>query len=74
MGIDPVHFGVTMVVNLCIGFCSPPFGLNLFVTAPLAGKSVMEVGRKVWLAIGFFMAALVLITYIPAISLFLIGR
>ena len=73
MGIDPVHFGVAMVVNLCIGFVSPPFGVNLFVAAPIAKVDVIAVGKTAIGFIVFFLAALLLITYVPSLSLCLLG-
>lgn len=73
LGIDPVHFGIIMTVNLCIGFVSPPFGMNLFVASPLVGRSVMEIGKKAIPFIVYFLVALILITYIPQISLALVG-
>jgi len=73
LGIDPVHFGIIMTVNLCIGFVSPPFGMNLFVASPLVGKPVMEIGLKAIPFMVAFLAALILITYIPGISLLLVG-
>jgi len=68
-----VHFGIIMTVNLCIGFVSPPFGMNLFVASPLVGKPVMEIGLKAIPFMVAFLAALILITYIPGISLLLVG-
>ncbi|HOA15147.1 MAG TPA: TRAP transporter large permease [Bacillota bacterium] len=72
-GIDPVHFGIIMTVNLAIGFVTPPFGVNLFVAAPLVGSPVFAVGKKAYPFIVAFIIALTLITFIPEISLFL-GR
>lgn len=72
MGINPIHFGIVMVVNLCIGFVSPPFGVNLFVTAPLAKVSVVDIGKKAIGFILFFLIALLIITYIPSLSLCLL--
>ncbi len=70
--ISPVHFGVIMVACLAIGLVTPPFGLNLFVAAPLVETPVMEVGRKAIPLIGAYSIALILITFIPAVSLFLL--
>lgn len=71
LGIDPIHLGIIMVVNMEIGMLTPPVGLNLFVTSGITGKSMLWVIRAVlpWmlLLLGFLM----LITYIPQISLFL---
>jgi len=72
MGIDIVHLGVIMVVNLAIGFITPPFGVNLFVTSKLIDTPVMELGKKVIPFIGWFILALLLITFIPQLSLALL--
>jgi len=71
LGIDPIHLGVIMVVNMEIGMITPPVGLNLFVTAGITGHSITWVLRAAlpWLMILLFFLAL--ITYIPQISLFL---
>lgn len=74
LGIDPVHFGIIMTVNLCIGFVSPPFGMNLFVASPMVNASVIDIGKKAIPFIGFFMIALIFITYIPSLSLWVLGR
>jgi C4-dicarboxylate transporter DctM subunit len=71
--IDPIHVGVIMVANLAIGLVTPPFGLNLFVVAPMIDTPVMTVGKKSIPFIGAFFVALALITFIPGISLFLLG-
>jgi tripartite ATP-independent transporter DctM subunit len=68
-GVDPVHFGIIMVANLCIGLCTPPVGTCLFVGCSVGRTSIASVVPP---AIPFFLAMLVamlLITYIPAISL-----
>lgn len=71
LGIDPVHFGIVMIANLCIGLCTPPVGTCLFVGCSV-GKTT--IARVVPYAIPFFIAmavAMLLITYIPALSLWL---
>lgn len=68
-GIDPVHLGIVMVVNLAIGFVTPPFGLNLFVASPMIDTPVMTLGKKAIPFILTFIVALLLITFIPQISL-----
>lgn len=73
LGIDPVHFGIIMVVNLAIGFVTPPIGINLFVASSLTDVPVMQIARKAMPLIGFFLLALLAITFIPAISLCLVG-
>jgi tripartite ATP-independent transporter DctM subunit len=68
-GVDPVHFGIIMIANLCIGLCTPPVGTCLFVGCSVGKTSIASVVPP---AIPFFLAMLVamlLITYIPAISL-----
>ena len=71
MGIDPIHLGVIMVVNMEIGMITPPVGLNLFVTSGITGHNITWVIKAAlpWLMI--LLVFLVLITYIPQISLFL---
>lgn len=70
--IDPVHLGVIIVCNLAVGLASPPFGLNLFVASSTNGAPVMEISKKVIPFILVFLFALILITFIPAISLCLV--
>jgi len=71
LGIDPVHLGIIMVVNLEIGMVTPPVGLNLFVTAGITGMSIMQVVRAAlpWLSV--LVVFLAIITYVPIISLWL---
>lgn len=71
LGIDPIHLGVIMVVNMEIGMITPPVGLNLFVTAGITGENITWVLRAAlpWLMI--LLVFLILITYIPQISLWL---
>jgi C4-dicarboxylate transporter, DctM subunit len=69
LGIDPIHLGVIMVVNMEIGMVTPPVGLNLFVTAGVTKMNLMQVTRAAlpWLSV--LLVFLVMITYIPAITL-----
>ncbi|NOY13756.1 MAG: TRAP transporter large permease subunit [Deltaproteobacteria bacterium] len=71
LGIDPIHLGVIMVVNMEIGMITPPVGLNLFVTAGITGENLIWVLKAAlpWLMI--LLVFLMLITYIPQISLWL---
>ncbi len=73
LGIDPIHLGIIMVVNLEIGMVTPPVGLNLFVTAGITGMSILEVVRAAlpWLSV--LLIFLVIITYVPILSLWLPG-
>ena len=72
VGVDPVHFGIIMVVNLAIGFVTPPVGVNLYVAQSLSGVPVITLAKKALPYIVMFFIALMLITYIPAISLMLL--
>jgi C4-dicarboxylate transporter DctM subunit len=71
LGIDPVHLGIIMVVNLEIGMVTPPVGLNLFVTSGITGMSVMGVVRAAlpWLMV--LLVFLVIVTYVPQLALWL---
>jgi C4-dicarboxylate transporter DctM subunit len=73
LGIDPIHLGIIMVVNMEIGLITPPVGLNLFVASAVTGMPVTQVIRAVlpWLTLMLFFLGL--ITYIPSISLALPG-
>lgn len=72
IGMDPVQFGVIMVVNLAIGFVTPPIGVNLFVASALTDVPVMEIAKKAMPMIGLFLIALLLFTFVPAFSLALL--
>lgn len=69
IGVDPVQFGVIMVVNLAIGFVTPPIGVNLFVASSLTEVPVMSIAKKAMPMIALFLVALLLITFIPALSI-----
>ena len=71
LGIDPVHLGIIMVVNLEIGMVTPPIRLNLFVTAGITGMSITQVARAAlpWTLV--LLGFLVVVTYVPMLSLFL---
>lgn len=71
LGIDPVHYGIVMVLVIEFGFLTPPFGLNLFVAMGLTGKPMGDVARATLPFLCLLLVALLLITYIPAISLWL---
>jgi C4-dicarboxylate transporter, DctM subunit len=71
LGIDPIHLGIVYVVNMEIGLVTPPVGLNLFVASGITGMPLIEVVRA---AVGWLMILvgfLVVVTYIPEISLWL---
>ena len=71
LGIDPIHLGIIMTVNMEIGMITPPVGLNLFVTSGVTGMPLWEVVKAAtpWLMV--MLSFLIIITYIPGISLFL---
>ena len=69
INMDPVQFGVIMVINLAIGFVTPPIGVNLFVASSLTDVPIMAIAKKAMPMIGLFLMALLLITFIPALSL-----
>ena len=71
MNIDPVHMGIFMTINMAIGFVSPPFGQTLFITGPLVGVEAMKIGRKSFPCIGLMIIALLIITFVPELSLWL---
>ncbi|MBN9655108.1 TRAP transporter large permease [Halobacillus sp. GSS1] len=73
LGYDPIHFGIIMVVNLAIGFITPPLGVNLFVGSGISGLSIEQLSRAI---IPYFFAmifSLLMITFIPELSLWLIS-
>ena len=69
MGVDPIHFGVIMAVNLALGLCSPPYGCNLFVGAAVAKIKMESMFKYIvpYFIIGII--ALLIITYVPQLSL-----
>lgn len=72
IGLNPIHFGVIIVVNLAIGFITPPVGVNLFVASGIAEAKIQSIARA---SVPFLLAMLVVllfVTYIPQISLFLL--
>lgn len=70
-GIDLVHFGVVMVLNIQLGMLTPPFGLNLFVASGITGQPLARVAHGVLPLLGIMVLCLLLVTYVPAISLIL---
>lgn len=71
LGIDPIHLGIIMVVNMEIGMITPPVGLNLFVTAGVAGMSVFNVVKAALPWVGIMFIFLIIVTYVPVISTWL---
>jgi C4-dicarboxylate transporter DctM subunit len=73
LGIDPVHLGIIMVVNLEIGMVTPPIGLNLFVTAGITKMSIGQVVQAALPWLGVLLLFLVIVTYVPQMTLWLPG-
>ncbi len=71
LGMDPVHFGIVLVLNLCVGLCTPPVGTILFVGSGVANVSVTKVVKPLLPFLLIMIIVLMLITYIPEISMFL---
>jgi len=71
LGIDPIHLGIIMVVNMEIGMITPPVGLNLFVTAGVAQMSVTDVVKAAMPFVSILFVFLIMVTYIPQISIWL---
>jgi len=70
-GVDPVHFGVILILNLGIGLCTPPVGAVLFVGCAVGKIPIWQVMRTIWPFYGAAFVTLMLVTYIPALSLWL---
>jgi C4-dicarboxylate transporter, DctM subunit len=68
-GVDPVHFGVIMVVNLALGMITPPFGVNLFAACTVAKISLDRIVRPLLPFVGVVLACLMVVTYVPVLSL-----
>jgi tripartite ATP-independent transporter DctM subunit len=73
LGIDPVHFGMIMILNLGIGLITPPVGPTLFVGCAIGKVTMEQVTKELWPFYGAMCLALLLVTYVPAISLWLPG-
>ncbi|WP_040157834.1 TRAP transporter large permease [Mobilicoccus massiliensis] len=73
LGMDPVHFGVVLVFNMCIGTMTPPVGSVLFVGAGIAGVTIERIFPKLWPYLLALVVLLLVVTYLPALSLWLPG-
>ena len=71
LGVDPVHFGMIMLLNLGIGLLTPPVGATLFVGCAVGKVTIEEVMRRIWPFYGVMFAVLMLVTYLPELSLWL---
>jgi tripartite ATP-independent transporter DctM subunit len=70
-GVDPVHFGMIMLLNLGIGLCHPPVGTTLFVGCAVGKVTMEQVMREIWPFYGAMFLVLMLVTYLPELSLWL---
>lgn len=71
LGVDPVHFGMIVTLNISLGMITPPFGLDIFVASSTLQKPVMSIIKGVWPFIFVNIAVLLVVTYVPQISLFI---
>ena len=71
MGVDPIHFGIIMVLNLSVGLCTPPVGSVLFIGCSVAGLSIDKVIKPLIPMFVAMIVVLILVTYLPQISLWL---
>jgi C4-dicarboxylate transporter, DctM subunit len=71
LGIDPIHFGILITVNMEVGLCHPPVGLNLYVASGIAKMGITELTIAVWPWLLTMLCFLVVVTYVPQISLWL---
>jgi C4-dicarboxylate transporter, DctM subunit len=73
LGIDPVHFGIIMIVNLALGMCTPPLGVNLFISSQIAKIRLDQISKGMLPYYGVLLVTLMLITFIPALSIGLVN-
>lgn len=71
LGIDPVHFGIIMIMNLCIGLCTPPVGTVLFVGCGIAGTSITKMVKPLIPLLIAMIGTLLVVTFVPELSMFL---
>lgn len=70
-GVDPLHFGLIIILNLSIGLVTPPYGITLFVASSIAQRSIVDVSKKLLVPLSLMLIVLILSTYFPKISLYL---
>jgi C4-dicarboxylate transporter DctM subunit len=71
LGVDPIHFGIMMVVNMEVGMCHPPVGLNLYVASGITHMGITELTVAVWPWLLTMLVFLVIVTYWPTLSIWL---
>lgn len=74
IGMSPIQFGIVMTVNLAIGFITPPYGCNLFFASAISGVSVVDIAKKILPMIGVMIIVLMALTFVPMLSLGILGR
>jgi C4-dicarboxylate transporter DctM subunit len=67
LGIDPVHLGVLVTCNLCVGMITPPYGICLFVVSSISGRTIAQLNRHVWGFVLVLAAVLIVMTYVPSL-------
>lgn len=72
LGINPIHFGIIITVNLAIGFITPPYGINLFVASAISGESIERISKQILPFVFAMVACLMLFTYVPDVSMWLV--
>ena len=70
-GIDPLHFGFIVILNLSIGLFTPPYGITLFVASSIAERSIVDVSKKIIIPLCLMLIVLLIITFFPEIALYL---
>lgn len=73
LGVDPVHFGIIMVLNLAIGFVTPPIGINLFIASSLTDVPVFAIAKKAMPLVVILLIALLIISFVPQLSMLLVN-
>jgi C4-dicarboxylate transporter DctM subunit len=71
VGVDPIHFGIIMLVNLSVGMLTPPVGLNLFVAMGVAKMTLFQIFRAALPTIVLMLGALIVLSYVPFFSMLL---
>jgi len=71
LGFDPLHFGIIMIVNLCIGLCTPPLGVCLYAACSISNVKLEEISREALPFILHYIVVLAIITYFPGLTLWL---
>ncbi len=74
IGMSPIQFGIVMIVNLAIGFITPPYGCNLFFASAISNVSVTNIAKKIMPMIGVMLIVLMAITFVPALTMGILGK